>query len=244
MTRLKPLAFVIAAALAIVFVSCGGDDADQAPFEVTGPPRAVETGGAGEAASPTESGGGSASEVAYRGALASPPLPKPDIVLTDTSGEAFDFLTETEGYLTFLYLGYTHCPDICPTHMLDLAKTLETMDPEHIERVRVVFITTDPDRDDAAVIRRWLDLFDERFIGLTIEPETLSSLLTTLGMAQIVKTDLGDGRYSVNHASYLIAYTADNLGHIVYPFLPGGELREIMAHDLPLLIEDGWRGPS
>ena len=172
------------------------------------------------------------------------PLPKPDLVLTDTSGEPFDILAETEGYLTLLYLGYTHCPDICPTHLLDVAKTLEAMDPAHVERIRVVFITTDPERDDAAAIRRWLDLFDERFIGLTIDADTLSALLTTLGMPQIVKQDLGDGRYAVNHATYLIAYTPDNLGHIVYPFLMGGGLREIMAHDLPLLAEHGWREPS
>lgn len=219
--RLPLLVTVIAALLAAVLVACGGGDGDQPPFEVEG-----------------------ASEVLYRGARVTPPLPKPDLVLTDTSGEPFDILAETEGYLTLLYLGYTHCPDICPAHLLDVAKTLEAMDPALVERIRVVFITTDPERDDAAAIRRWLDLFDERFIGLTIDADTLSALLTTLGMPQIEKRDLGDGRYAVNHATYLIAYTPDNLGHIVYPFLMGGGLREIMAHDLPLLAEHGWREPS
>ena len=243
MAPMKPPALAVAALLAFVLVSCGGGDGDRAPFEVAGPPRAVETGEAGAGNPPAEATDAGAVTSAYQGALANPPLPKPDVVLPDTDGAPFDFLAETEGRLTFLYLGYTHCPDICPTHMLDLAKTLEEMPAEQVERIRVVFITTDPDRDDAAAIRRWLDLFDERFIGLTIDAETLSSLLTTLGMAQIVKTDLGDGRYAVNHASYLIAYTADNLGHIVYPFLAGGALREIMAHDIPLLLE-GWREPS
>ncbi len=216
------LVTVVAALAAAALVACGGeDDQPQAAFEIEG-----------------------ASEVVYRGARVTPPLPKPDLVLTDTEGEAFDILAETEGYLTLVYLGYTHCPDICPTHLLELAQTLEAMDPEHVERIRVVFITTDPERDDAATIRRWLDLFDDSFIGLTIEPETLSSLLTSLGMPQIVKQDLGEGRYAVNHATYLIAYTPDNLGHIVYPFLMGGGLREIMAHDLPLLAENGWQEPS
>lgn len=216
------LVTVVAALAAAALLACGDeDDQPQAAFEIEG-----------------------ASEVVYRGARVTPPLPKPDLVLTDTEGEAFDILAETEGYLTLVYLGYTHCPDICPTHLLELAQTLEAMDPEHVERIRVVFITTDPERDDAATIRRWLDLFDDSFIGLTIEPETLSSLLTSLGMPQIVKQDLGEGRYAVNHATYLIAYTPDNLGHIVYPFLMGGGLRDIMAHDLPLLAENGWQEPS
>ncbi len=241
MTPMQLLTLGIAALLAIALVSCrGGDGGDKLPFEVEGPPRAVGAGEGEESASRSEG----VPEVLYRGARVTPPLPKPDLVLTDTNGKPFDILSETEGYLTLLYLGYTHCPDICPTHMLDLAKVLEAMDPELVERVRVVFITTDPERDDAAAIRRWLDLFDSSFIGLTIEPETLSSLLASLGMPQIVKQDLGDGRYAVNHATYLIAYTPDDLGHIVYPFLIGGGLRELMAHDLPLLAEDGWQEPS
>ena len=247
--RLLPLAIV--SLLAVVLVSCGGDDGDRPPFEVKGAPRAVETtepdGGEKPSPQATEepaSEGESQTQVRYRGALVTPPFPKPDLVLTDTEGEPFDILAETEGYLTILYLGYTHCPDFCPTHMLDLAKALEAMDPAIVEQIRVIFITTDPERDDAAAIRRWLDLFDERFIGLTIDEETLSSLLPTLGMPPIVRQDIGDGRYTVSHATFLIAYTNDNLGHIVYPFLEGGALREIMAHDLPLLVENGWREPS
>ncbi len=238
-------ALLVTSLLAVVLVACGGaDGGNEAPFEVEGPPRPVETGDAGDDATQAASGAREASEFIYRGARATPPLPKPDVVLTDTNGDPFDFLAKTEGYLTLLYLGYTHCPDICPTHLLELSKVLEEMDPELVERIRVVFITTDPARDDAAAIRRWLDLFDASFIGLTIEPETLSSLLTFLGMPQITKRDIGDGRYVVNHPTILIAYTPDNLGHIVYPFLQGGGLRAIMSHDLPLLAEHGWQEPS
>ncbi|MXY36585.1 MAG: SCO family protein, partial [Dehalococcoidia bacterium] len=201
------LTLLVVALLAVVLVACGGDDRNQAPFEVSGPPKTVDENGSGDGATTAASSAGEAPRIAYRGARATPPLPKPDVVLTDTNGDPFDFLAQTEGYLTLLYLGYTHCPDICPTHLLELSKVLEAMDPELVERIRVVFITTDPERDDAAAIRRWLDLFDSSFIGLTIEPDTLSSLLTFLGMPQITKRDIGDGRYTVNHATFLIAYT-------------------------------------
>lgn len=240
MISVRLLILSVALLLGVVLVSCGGEDSGQAPFEIEAPPKVIDSGEENRGREESSSDKG-APKVAYRGARATPPLPKPDLVLVDTSGKAFNILAETEGYLTLLYLGYTHCPDICPMHMLDLAKTLEAMDPEQVERIRVIFITTDPGRDDASAIRRWLDLFDESFVGLTIDDESLSGLLSFLGMPQIVKQDLGNGRYSVNHGTYLIAYTTDNLGHIVYPFLQGGGLREIMSHDFPLLLEEGWR---
>ena len=220
---MKARLMAAAVLLALALAACGGasEDGDGPAFEVEG-----------------------AGEVVYRGARVTPPLPKPAFTLPDTEGRPFDILAETEGALTLVYLGYTHCPDICPAHMLHVAKTLEAMDPALAERIRVLFITTDPDRDGPAELRRWLDLWDSRFVGLIPDAESLDALLRSLGMAPIVKTDLGDGRYSVNHASYLIAYTPDDLGHIVYPWLEGGGLREIMAHDFPLLAADGWQEPS
>ncbi len=218
-----------AALVMALLVACGDGNGDSGSPDAT-PTAAIEIEGV--------------EEVVYRGARVTPPLPKPDLVLTDTSGEPFDILPETEGYLTLLYLGYTHCPDFCPTHLFEVSKALEMMDPAVVERIRVVFITTDPERDDAAAIRRWLDIFDERFIGLTIDPETLSTLVTSLGMPPIEKYNIDENGYEVSHATYLIAYTGDNLGHIVYPFLMGGGLIDIMAHDLPLLAENGWQEPS
>jgi protein SCO1/2 len=82
----------------------------------------------------------------------SPPLPKPDFVFTDTSGEAFDFQQETEGYVTLLYFGYTHCPDICPSHMADVAAVIDR-NPDWVEHVKVVFVSVDPARDTPERLR-------------------------------------------------------------------------------------------
>src|SRR5579864_8062290 len=103
----------------------------------------------------------------YRGGVVTPPLPKPKFILTDTSGAAFDFRQRTEGYVTLLFFGYTYCPDQCPMHMANLGAALKKLPAGIADQIKLVFVTTDPARDTPVVLRRWLGLFDRRFIGLT-----------------------------------------------------------------------------
>jgi cytochrome oxidase Cu insertion factor (SCO1/SenC/PrrC family) len=106
-------------------------------------------------------------QVTYRGGLVTPPLPKPNVVLTDTAGARFDLRSKTQGHVTLLFFGYTHCPDICPVHMAYLASALKKLPASSAEQFRVVFVTTDPTRDTPKALRAWLDHFDKHFIGLT-----------------------------------------------------------------------------
>ena len=103
----------------------------------------------------------------YRGGLVTPPLQKPRFVLTDTSGAPFDFWNRTRGSVTLLFFGYTSCPDQCPMHMSNIGSALKKLPADVADRVKLVFVTTDPARDTSAVLRRWLDHFDKRFVGLT-----------------------------------------------------------------------------
>src|SRR5215469_6638121 len=108
-----------------------------------------------------------AAKVIYRGGMVSPPLPKPEFTLTDTSGHAFDFDAKTKGFTTLLFFGYTNCPDMCPMQMHMIAQALKKVPPETADRFKVVFVTTDPQRDSPQVLRAYLDHFDKSFIGLT-----------------------------------------------------------------------------
>src|SRR5215472_10965548 len=105
--------------------------------------------------------------VVYRGGMVSPPLPKPKFTLTDTAGVPFDFASKTEGYLTLLFFGFTNCPDMCPMQMSMIAQALKKTPPAAANRIKVVFITTDPERDDPKALRTYLDHFNRSFIGLT-----------------------------------------------------------------------------
>lgn len=179
----------------------------------------------------------SAQQGAYRGGLVSPPLPKPAFVLTDTSGAAFDFRQRTEGYVTLLFFGYTSCPDQCPMHMANLSAALKSLPAGIANQVKLVFVTTDPARDSAPVLRRWLDLFDRHFIGLTGTDRSIESVERAAGVPPASKTGLANGNYGVSHANFVLAYSKDNLAHVIYP---GGVGKNDWVHDLPLLIRDTW----
>jgi protein SCO1/2 len=174
----------------------------------------------------------------YRGGIVSPPLPKPKFTLTDTAGAPFDFSAKTQGYVTLLFFGYTHCPDMCPLQMSTLAQAYRKLPPVIADRFKVVFVTTDPARDTPQVLRTWLDHFDKRFIGLTGSQAAIDASQISADMTPAKKSAVrSDGNYEVGHALFVFAYTKDNLAHVVYP---GGVQEEDWTHDLPFLPSETW----
>lgn len=162
-----------------------------------------------------------------------PPLAKPAFVLTTTEGKPFDLQKDTEGYVTLLFFGYTHCPDVCPVHLANIAAALGKLSPEVNNAVKVVFVTTDPARDTPAVMRAWLDKFDRRFIGLTGDSLALANAARLSHVGQAVR-EAGptDSTYTVGHSAMVFAFTRDNLAHVAYPF---GIRQADWAKDLVIL---------
>ena len=176
----------------------------------------------------------------YRGGLVTPPLSKPAFVLTDTSGASYDFRKRTDGSLTLLFFGYTSCPDQCPMHMASLGAALHKLPSSLAAQIKLVFVTTDPARDTPAVLRRWLDYFDKSAVGLTGTPVVLAAVQRAAGVPPARQIPDGSGSYSVAHANFVVAYTKDNLAHVIYP---GGVTKDDWIHDLPLLIHETWSRP-
>ena len=178
------------------------------------------------------------SAATYRGGLVTPPLPKPGFTLTDTSGAPFDFRSKTEGYVTLLFFGYTNCPDVCPLHMANVAVALKKLPSGFADQVKLVFVTTDPARDSTKVLRSWLDHFDKRFIGLTGTEAAVEAAQVAAALPPAKKSALANGDYGLGHSSFVVAYTKDNLAHLIYP---DGMSQQDWAHDLPLLAqEQAW----
>lgn len=174
----------------------------------------------------------------FLGGRVTPPYDKPGVILTDTTGKPFDLRKETEGFITLFYIGYTHCPDICPTHMHDIAKVLKESDPAVAAKIKLVFVTADPDRDTPQVLGDWIHFFNPAFIGLVPTKDQLDALLTELDMPKTVYTDIGGGNYTVSHSAMVIAFTPDNKGHLAYPY---GFTIEDWRSDLNKLVFIGWK---
>lgn len=170
----------------------------------------------------------------WRGRVLTQPETKPDITLTDTSGEPFELLNDTPGDLTLLMFGYTNCPDICPISLGTLEAALDDLGPDVANRVDMVFATADPDRDTDEVLRSYLDGYSTDFIGLrgTAAEIDQAQDLANVPRAQVEDAD-PDGEYSVGHATQIIAYQDDGIARIVYPF---GTRAEDWKVDLPRLL--------
>jgi len=166
---------------------------------------------------------------AYHGGMVTPPLPKPSFVLTDTAGAPFDFAHNTRGYVTLLFFGYTHCTSICPTQMAYLAGAMRQMPKEVTDKIKVVFVTTDPARDNPHLLRNWLNNFNRSFIGLTGNESAVRA-------AQVAAKVPSGGDFT-EHAAFVIAYTQDNLGHVIYP---AGVTQADWMSDLPRLVQS-WK---
>ena len=177
----------------------------------------------------------------FRGAEVPTPRPKPAFTLTATDGRPFDFVRETEGRVTLLFFGYTHCPDICPVHLANIGAVLKRLDPSDRERVRVVFVSTDPDRDSLPVIRRWLDNFDPTFVGLRGTLDEVNAIQAELRLPPAAVTTTPTGQVEVSHAALVLAFDREGLWRLSYPF---GTRQDDWAHDLPLLVRGTWRAAA
>lgn len=162
-------------------------------------------------------------------------LPKPELLLQNLDGSPFDFRPATRGTLAFLFFGYTNCPDVCPLHLANLAWAIRTLPPEQRRAVRVVFVTTDPERDTPERLRGWLGQFDSGFIAVTGTPAALEVAQRSVGMPPAMRE--GElpkgGGYGVTHAAQLWAFTPDDSAHVVYPW---GIKREDLAADMAKLL--------
>lgn len=192
---------------------------------------------------------------AWHGVEPQPVPDRPDFVLRDTDGAAFDFGAETAGQPTFVYFGYTSCPDECPTAMADVAAALRRSEADLREQVRVVFVTTDPDRDTPQVLRSWLDTYGPDIVGLTGTQQEVDAAQRAVGVAPATQggavptlpgrpdehehlpgtaphTHAGPLGYAVEHTNVLFAYDAEDRLPVMYPtgVTPGD-----LAADLPRL---------
>jgi protein SCO1/2 len=165
-------------------------------------------------------------ETGFHGTLVRPPVTRPALALPDTAGQTFDFRARPSDEITVVFFGYTHCPDVCPTTMADLAAAYRHLDAGVRDRITVVFVTEDPERDTPKVVRRWLDRFDPTFVGLVGGNEQTRRALNELHLPQTTRNPSptpavshppGHDHGDHDHDDYGVDHSG-----VVYAFGPGG----------------------
>lgn len=164
------------------------------------------------------------------------PFEKPDLVLTDTKGAKYDLRKQTQGRPTLIYFGYTHCPDICPLTMNNIAVAKKQLPKSEQDKLTVVFVTTDPARDTAAELGKWLKGIDTQFVGLTGDFATIQASARTLGISiEPTHKDKKTGKTVSVHGTQVVAFSPKtDKGYVLY-----GEDATVddYTKDLPKLIK-------
>jgi len=212
--RKKTLAAVaLAAAATLTLSACGGeDDASGSPVSVVS-----EEPGSDKAATVLDQ-----------------PFEKPDLVLTDTHGEKYDLREETAGKPTLIYFGYTNCPDVCPLTMNNIAVAKKRLPKAQQDELRVVFVTTDPERDTPEALGKWLKGIDPQVVGLTGDFATVQAGARTLGIS-IEPPKKEKGKVVSMHGTQVIAFSPQtDAGYVLY-----GEDATVDDYikDLPKLVK-------
>jgi protein SCO1/2 len=145
-----------------------------------------------------------------------PPFEVAATPLTDTAGQDYSLVDDTDKDLTLVFFGYTHCPDICQTVMANLTTAMTRLDERDRDRVDVVYVTTDPARDTESVLKRYLAHFDPEFIGLTGELQTIIDVAKPLGVGITQGERLPSGGYEVTHGATITGIDADDQGSVFW----------------------------
>lgn len=163
------------------------------------------------------------------------PFEKPDLVLTDTQGKEYDLREQTAGRPTLIYFGYTHCPDVCPLTMNNLAVAKKQLPREQQDELRIVFVTTDPERDTSAALGTWLKGIDSQVVGLTGDFDTIQAGARTLGISIDPPRKDDNGKTVSDHGTQVIAFSPKTDGGYV---LYGEDATvEDYTKDLPKIIK-------
>jgi protein SCO1 len=170
------------------------------------------------------------------GTVLDQPFEKPDLTLTDTHGKEYDLIEETKGKPVLLYFGYTHCPDICPLTMSNIAVAKSKLTPAQKKKLRVVFVTTDPKRDTAKELGSWLRGQDPSFVGLTGDFDTIQAGARTVGVGIEPSYKKKSGDVVSTHGSQLLAFSPkDDKAHVLYT--EGNTAPQILQKELPKIIK-------
>ncbi|MES3022313.1 MAG: SCO family protein [Pseudomonadota bacterium] len=133
-----------------------------------------------------------------------------DFALTDHNGKART-LADFKGKVVLMFFGFTHCPDVCPTTMAEMAGVMQALGPQ-ADEVQVLFVTVDPERDTQALLSQYVPAFDKRFLGLRGDAAATAKVAKEFKIHYGKVEGSSPNNYSVDHTS--ASYVFDRKGKI------------------------------
>ncbi|MFZ0154760.1 SCO family protein [Pseudomonas sp.] len=142
----------------------------------------------------------------------------PSIEMTDEKGQTVT-MDELKGKWSLLFFGYTFCPDICPTTLAQLRQVKSELPKEAVDRLQVILVSVDPNRDTPAQLQQYLGYFDKDFRGLTGSLDNLQKLANAVSIP-FIPADTSKPNYTVDHSGNLALLGPDGKqrGFIRAPF--------------------------
>lgn len=174
--------------------------------------------------------GGGSRELA--GATLDPPIAVPDFTLM-ADGDQPVSLSDYRGDYVYLYFGYTFCPDACPITLSKLAQLRQQLGDD-ADRVQVIMVTVDPERDTPAALAEYVTRFDPSFIGLAGAPEAIDAAGQPFGLYYQRNEGTTSGGYLVDHTTR--TYLIDPQGNALVAY-PHDAPVESLLGDLRWLID-------
>ncbi len=153
------------------------------------------------------------------------------LALTDHTGTPRT-MSDFAGKVVLLFFGFTHCPDVCPTTMLDLKNAMNLLG-DTADEVQVLFITVDPERDTQEVLAQFVPSFDSRFIGLRGDLEQTAETVKNFKIYYAKVPGKSEDDYSIDHSAGMYAF--DKQGKVRL-YLSYGQKAEDIASDIKKLL--------
>lgn len=122
-----------------------------------------------------------------------------DFNTLDQTGTKFG-LEQLTGKWSFIFFGYTHCPDVCPITLSVMSDVYQELEPQHND-IQVIFVTVDPDRDTTEELAQYVAYFNKDFIGLGGGKKKIDSLTKQIGIAYYINNEKQNENYLVDHTA-------------------------------------------
>lgn len=160
--------------------------------------------------------------------------PAPDFELARADGSSFR-LSEMRDDIVLLFFGYTSCPDVCPTTLAELNQALEKLDEDEANKVQVIFVTVDPDRDTPERTQEYVNHFNPSFVGLSGSETELNIVWDEYGVFREIVDGPSAAGYLVNHTARVTLIDGNGNLRISFGFdMPV----EDIVYDLKLILKE------